>query len=373
MTVLAGPRIVTPDGILDEGYVRVAGDKVAAVGTGRLAGEMEAVDGAWMVPGFVDIHTHGGGGYTFTTGDPDQVRGAAAFHLRHGTTALLASLVTSPADLMLAATTAYAPLVSEGVIAGIHYEGPYLSHARCGAQNPAHLREPSTEELAGLLKAGDGAVRMVTIAPELPGALDAIAFLVAHGVVVAIGHTDATYEQTLAGIAAGATVGTHVFNGMRPPHHREPGPVFALLGADTVTSEFVADGVHLHDGTLRFATHVTGPSRAALITDAMAAAGMPDGEYDLGGQAVTVSGGVARLAEGGSIAGSTLTMDSAFRRAVGAGASMVDAARMAATTPAAAIGRPDLGALEPGRRADLVVLDDDLRVLRVMRAGTWVA
>jgi N-acetylglucosamine-6-phosphate deacetylase len=373
MTVLAGPRVVTPDGILDDGHLRLSGDVIAEVGSGRPAGEVETVDGAWIVPGFVDIHTHGGGGYTFTTGDPEQARGAARFHLAHGATTLLASLVTSPPDLMLAATRAYAPLVADGLIAGIHFEGPYLSHARCGAQNPNHLREPSTDELSRLLEAGEGGVRMVTIAPELPGALATIEFLVAHGVVAAIGHTDATYEQTLAGIAAGASVGTHVFNGMRPPHHREPGPVFALLGSERVTCEFVADGVHLHDGTLAFATTVTGASRAALITDAMSAAGMPDGGYDLGGQGVTVAGGVARLTDNGSIAGSTLTMDSALRRAVGAGAPLVDAARMAATTPAAAIGRHDVGALEPGRRADLVVLDSDLRVLRVMRGGAWVA
>jgi N-acetylglucosamine-6-phosphate deacetylase len=231
----------------------------------------------------------------------------------------------------------------------------------------------SVEELSRLLSAGDGAVRMMTIAPELPGALEAIRFLVAHGVVAAIGHTDATYEQTLAGIAAGASVGTHVFNGMRPPHQREPGPVFALLGAESVTCEFIADGVHLHDGTLAFAMTVTGAPRAALITDAMSASGMPDGAYELGGQDVTVSSGVARLTDGGSIAGSTLTMDSALRRAVHAGATVVDAARMAATTPAAAIGRHDVGAVEAGRRADLVVLDDDLRVLRVMRGGAWVS
>lgn len=369
MTVLTGPRIVTPEGVIDNGYIRIAGDGIVDVGPGT---EGETVDGAWILPGFIDIHNHGGGGYTFTTGDPDQARKAADFHLRHGTTALLASLVTSPAEVLLTATTAYAPLVTKGVLAGIHFEGPYLSHARCGAQNPAHLREPSIPELTRLIGAGDGTVRMVTIAPELPGALDAIAFLAGRGVVAAIGHTDATYEQTLAGIAAGAAVGTHVFNGMRPPHHREPGPVYALLGAAGVTCEFVADGVHLHDGTLAFATGVTGPRRAALITDAMAAAGMPDGDYDLGGQSVTVAAGEARLARNGSIAGSTLTMDRAVRRAVAAGVSIVDAARMAATTPATVIGRPDLGALEPGRRADLVVLDEDLTVRRVMRAGTWV-
>jgi N-acetylglucosamine-6-phosphate deacetylase len=370
MTVLTGPSIVTPDGVVENGYLHIGDGLIEAIDTVRV--ESERVDGAWIVPGFVDIHNHGGGGHTFTTGDAAQARAAAAFHLRHGTTTLLASLVTSPPELMLAATAAYAPLVAEGVIAGVHFEGPYLSHARCGAQNPAHLREPSIDELTRLLWTGDGAVRMVTIAPELPGALAAIRYLVERGVVTAIGHTDATYEQTLAGVAAGGTVGTHVFNGMAPPHHRAPGPVFALLGAPTVVCEFVADGVHLHDGTLAFATMVTGPERAALITDAMAAAGMPDGEYDLGGQAVTVSGGVARLASHGSIAGSTLTMDAAFRRAVRAGVSIVDAARMAATTPAIVIGREDLGALVAGRRADLVVLDADLRVLRVMRAGSWL-
>ncbi|NJC73614.1 N-acetylglucosamine-6-phosphate deacetylase [Planosporangium thailandense] len=373
MTLLTGPRIVTAHGVIEHGHVRISGNTIAEVRPDRPDGDAEVVPGAWIVPGFVDIHTHGGGGHAFTTGDPQQVRDGAGFHLAHGTTTLLASLVTSPPEPMLAAVRAYAPLVAEGVIAGIHFEGPYLSRPRCGAQNPAHLRPPSIDELSRLLDAGGGAVRMVTIAPELPGALEAIRFLVARGVVAAIGHTDATYEQTLAGIAAGASVGTHVFNGMRPPHHREPGPVFALLAAESVTCELVADGVHLHDGTLSFATSVTGPARAALITDAMAAAGMPDGAYELGGQDVTVRDGVARLTDGDSIAGSTLTMDRALRRAVGAGATIVDAARMAATTPAAAIGRHDVGAVEGGRRADLVVLDDDLRVLRVMRAGTWLA
>ena len=160
---------------------------------------------------------------------------------------------------------------------------------------------------------------MVTIAPERPGALDAIALLASHGVIAALGHTDATYEQTLAGVAAGATVGTHVFNGMRPPHHREPGPVIALLDSPPMVCEFVADGIHLHDGMLAFAARAAGPDRSALVTDAMDAAGMPDGVYGLGGQAVIVADRVARLARDGSIAGSTLTMDAALRRAVGAG------------------------------------------------------
>jgi N-acetylglucosamine-6-phosphate deacetylase len=318
------------------------------------------------------VHSHGGGGHTFTTGDPEQARRAAAFHLRHGTTSLVASLVSSPYAVMRDATAALAPLVADGVLAGIHYEGPYLAERRCGAQNPEHLRDPSPAELRELIALGAGTLRMVTLAPERTGALDTIRLLRAAGVVAAVGHTDATYEQTLAAVAAGATVGTHLFNGMRPVHHREPGPVLALLHSPTVVCELIADGVHLHDGTLAFVAATAGPGRAALITDAMAAAGMADGDYELGGQAVTVRDGVARLARNGSIAGSTLTMDAALRRTVAAGVPLVDACRMAATTPARTLGLADVGAIVPGRRADLLTLDDDLRVRRVMRAGAWL-
>jgi N-acetylglucosamine-6-phosphate deacetylase len=362
-------RVVTPEAVIEDGTVTISGPLITSVEPGS-----SVHSGHWIVPGFVDIHVHGGGGYTFTTGDPDQARGAAAFHLGHGTTTMLASLVSSPYELMLSATRGYAPLVAEGVLAGVHFEGPYLSEIRCGAQNPAYLRDASTEELTGLIEAGGGTVRMVTLAPERPGALDAIDLLVRHGVVAALGHTDATYEQTQQGIAAGATVGTHVFNGMRPPHHREPGPVFALLAAPSVVCELVADGTHLHDGALAFATTVTGPGRAALVTDAMGAAGMADGAYDLGGRQVVVADGVARLATNGAIAGSTLTMAAALRRTVHIGLSMVDACRMATTTPAAAIGLgTSVGALRAGLRADLVELSEDLEVVRVMRAGAWVS
>jgi N-acetylglucosamine-6-phosphate deacetylase len=359
-------RVVTPTGVV-AGHVVVDGPSIASVEPGTPDGT-----GGWVVPGFVDIHVHGGGGHTFTTGDPDAARAAAAFHLRHGTTTMLASLVSSPYALIRAATAAYLPLVAEGVLAGIHLEGPHLAAARCGAQNPALLSDVSPDELTALLAVADGAVRMVTIAPELPGAPAAIRLLVGAGVVAAIGHTDATYEQTMAGVAAGASVATHLFNGMPTPHHRAPGPVFALLGAPGVVCELVADGVHLHDGTLAFAVGAAGAHRVALVTDAIDAAGMPDGGYLLGGQDVTVAGGVARLARDSALAGSTLTMDAALRRAVGAGIDVVDACRLVATTPARAIGATAVGALTPGLRADLVVLSESLHVERVMRAGRWV-
>ncbi len=361
-------RIVTPDGVV-EGRLRIERDRITSI-----VPEQIPADASWLVPGFVDMHVHGGGGHTFTTGDADAARSAAAFHLTHGTTTLVASLVSSPHDLMLAASAAYAPLVDEGVLGGIHFEGPYLATALCGAQNPEFLREPSTAELGALIDAGDGAVRMVTLAPELPGAHDVIRLLVERNIVAAIGHTDATYRQVADAIEEGATVGTHVFNGMRPPHHRAPGPVYALLGSPGVTCEFVADGVHLADETMEFAFRVVGDSRAALVTDAIAAAGMTDGTYELGGQSVIVADRIARLAPTGSgrpgtIAGSTLTMDTAFRRTLRITGSIVTAARAAATTPARALGFVNRGSLAAGQRADVLTFTPDLTLTAVCQAG----
>lgn len=384
MTTRVTGRVVTPEGVV-EGHVELDGDRIVAVegtpASGTPAGSAPADrgeaarDGAmpWIVPGFVDIHSHGGGGHTFTTGDPESARQAAAFHLRHGATSQVASLVSSPYELMYKATAALAPLVNEGVLAGVHYEGPYLAERRCGAQNPEFLRDASLDELRTLIALGEGTLRMVTLAPERPGAPEAISLLVRAGVVAAVGHTDATYEQTMAAIRAGATVATHLFNGMPQPHHREPGPALALLGAPGVTCELIADGVHLHDGMLAFAASVAGPARIALITDAISATGMPDGEYELGGQPVMVADGVVRLMPDGALAGSTLTMDAALRRTVEAGVPLVDACRMASTTPARTVGLDgEVGALRAGLRADLLVLDEGLRVRKVMRAGRWM-
>jgi N-acetylglucosamine-6-phosphate deacetylase len=367
MTAIRG-RVVTPDGVLEDALVRVAAGHIVAVGTG---GDAD-VSAAWIVPGFVDLHVHGGGGRTFTSGDPDDARAAAAFHARHGTTTLQASLVTASPAATRAAVAGLAPLVHNGLLAGVHLEGPYLSTARCGAQNPAYLRDPDSDELAELLSFD--AVRTVTIAPELPGALTAIRQLRGHDVIAAIGHTDATYEQTLAAVDAGATLATHLANAMRPIHHRDPGPIVALLDAYSVVCEQIADGVHLHDGMLNHVARVAGSDRVALITDAIAATGMADGDYELGGQRVTVERGVARLASNRTIAGSTLTMDAAFRRAIHSGMSIVDVARMASTTPARVLGRSDeIGAIAEGLRADLVLLDEELNVIAVLRNGVNAA
>jgi N-acetylglucosamine-6-phosphate deacetylase len=287
---------------------------------------------------------------------------------------MAASLVTDTPGRMADAVRELALLVDDGRLAGIHLEGPWLSPRRSGAHQPGALTHPTPGAVEELLTAGGGAVRMVTLAPELPGGLDAVGRLADAGVVVAIGHTDATYDEARAAIDAGARLGTHLFNAMRPLHHRDPGPVGALLDAP-VEVELIADGVHLHPAVLR-TVFAAKPGRCILVTDAMAAAGGPDGDYRLGPMAIEVRDGVARLANGsgdGAIAGSTLTMDAAVRFAVGtAGLPLLDVVHAASTAPAAAWGLADVGAIEPGRRADLVVLDDRLEVVRVMRAGAWL-
>jgi len=336
------------------------------------------LSGHVIVPGFVDVHVHGGGGAAYTSGDVDEAQRAAALHLRHGTTTTMASLVTAEISALERQVASLADLVEDGILAGIHLEGPWLSPAHRGAHDPALLRAPDRTEVARLLTAGRGTIRMVTIAPELDGGPDAIRQIVDAGAVAAIGHTDATYDQTRAALDAGATVGTHLFNAMRAVHHREPGPIIALLEDPRAHIELIADGVHLHPAALRHAAISAGPSRTILVTDAMAAAGAPDGDYRLGSLDVRVTAGVARLAHSGpgtgAIAGSTLTMDAAFRHAViTAGMPLRDAAIAAARTPAALLGRADVGTLRAGLRADLVVLGSSLEVVGVMRAGAWTS
>ncbi|WP_188190990.1 N-acetylglucosamine-6-phosphate deacetylase [Nonomuraea sp. SYSU D8015] len=370
---LADARIVTPEGV-HEGWLTIEDGRITHVGHGSAPSPGQSMGGRHVVPGFVDIHNHGGAGGSFPTGELDGARDAVALHRRHGTTTTMASLVTGPLDGLARATAALAELCDEGLLAGIHFEGPYIARSRCGAHDPTMLREPSPEEFAGLVKAGRGHVRMLTIAPELPGALATIRLAVAEGVIAAIGHSDADYDQTIAGIEAGASVATHLYNAMPPLGHRAPGPVAALLDDERVTVELINDGVHVHPAMLRLAYEVAGPGRTALVTDAMSAAGLGDGDYVLGSMRVRVDDGVARLVEGGSIAGSTLTMDVAFRRAVReVGMSLPDAVQVASLTPARVLGLADrIGSIAVGKAADLVVLSDELEVAGVMKDGVWV-
>jgi N-acetylglucosamine-6-phosphate deacetylase len=301
---------------------------------------------------------------------------AVDFHRRHGTTSLIASLVTEAPDELLRQITGLADDVRRGLLDGIHLEGPWLSTVRCGAHQPALMRDPDIAEIDRVLEAAAGTIRMITIAPEREGALAAIERIVDAGMVAAVGHTDASYEQTRAAIEAGATVATHLFNAMRPINTREPGPVIALLEDPRVTVELITDGVHVEPALYRHVSRSAGPDRLSLITDALSAAGMSDGTYHLGPLAVELADGVARVAGTQTIAGSTATMDHQFRFAVrhsglGRDEALMAAVRQASVNPARALGLPAAG-LAAGGTADLVILDDELQVTGVPRHGSWV-
>ncbi|ROP51889.1 N-acetylglucosamine-6-phosphate deacetylase [Streptomyces sp. PanSC9] len=369
--VLSGANVVLPTGTVEEGRVIVDGTRIT--GTAPENARVVDVRNHWLVPGFVDIHNHGGGGASFA-GTPEQILTAIRTHRLHGTTTLVASTVTDAMDLLVRQAGLLSELAEQGEIAGIHFEGPFIAPCRKGAHSEALLRDPDPAEVRKLIDAARGKAKMVTLATELPGGVDSVRLLAEHGVIAAIGHTDASYEQTVEAIDAGATVATHLFNAMPGLGHRAPGPIAALLEDERVTVELINDGTHLHPAALELAFRHAGANRVAFITDAMDAAGIGDGRYMLGPLEVEVSEGVARLVEGGSIAGSTLTLDRAFKRAVTVdGLSVEDTVTALSANPARLLGLSDrVGSLEPGKDADLVLLDADFGIKGVMRRGEWV-
>jgi len=365
--LLTGARVVDARRDLPDAWVRVHEGLIAEVGTGLAPRASERIDlgGATLTPGLIDLHVHGGGGHAFDDGT-DAIAAGAAAHRRHGTTATLVSLVSSPLDVLRRQLSDVGGARrSDPAILGVHLEGPCLSTARRGAHDAGALALPDGPFLDLVRDAEPGLIRQVTLAPELPGALDAIAELTALGIRVAIGHTEADYSLTREAIARGATLLTHALNAMPAIGHRLPGPVPAALEDDRVTLELILDGVHVHPAVARMLL-TSAPRRVALITDAMAAAAHHDGAYRLGELEVRVVEGRALLDDGVTIAGSTLTLDRAVRTAVvDLGLAVSDAVGAATAVPARALGDPTRGLLEPGMRADLVAWDADWRVQTV--------
>ncbi|TYL54373.1 N-acetylglucosamine-6-phosphate deacetylase [Agromyces mariniharenae] len=380
-TVIHSARLVTGRDTVADAWVRFEGDRVAARGIGdewraALGADTTVTDaaGRTLVPGFIDLHCHGAGGASVEEGEA-AIERALAVHTAHGTTRSVLSLVTASVDVLAGHLATIAGVAaSDPRVLGAHLEGPFLDHEFRGAHDPELLRTADAASVERLLAASAGMLRQITIAPEHPGAREAIARFVDAGVAVAVGHTGADFGTALAAFEAGASILTHAFNGMRGIHHRAPGPVVAAMHADHVTLEVINDGVHVHPDVVRLAFSGA-PGRVALVTDAMAAAGAADGRYVLGSLEVVVDAGVARLVEGGSIAGSTLTQDVALRRAViDSGIPLHEAVGALTVAPAAAIGRSgDLGRLDAGYAADAVLLTDDLEIEAVWGAGARLA
>ncbi|MHB8188583.1 MAG: N-acetylglucosamine-6-phosphate deacetylase [Dermatophilaceae bacterium] len=393
---LLSGRLVTPHAVIPDGAVAVDGDRIA------FAGRASELPQQWrdaqppvgwsgrhtLLPGLVDVHCHGGAGGEFGP-DAASARVAVDHHHRSGTTSLLGSLVSNTHDALVGGVSTCAALVAQGELAGIHLEGPFLSMQRRGAQNPAALCDVDPGLLEALVEAAvgagaPGAIAQMTFAPERPGAADLPGLLGSHTILGAIGHTACDAETAWAALRAGLDAAprggrplvTHVFNGMPPLHHRAPGPVSAALAAAArgeAVLEVIGDGVHLAPATVRMLFDLVGAQGICLITDAMSASGMPDGNYTLGGQGVIVSGRTARLAEGNTIAGGVATMLDVVRWCVqSAGIPLLDAVTAASSTPSQTLALAGIGGLQAGNLADVVVVDDDLRLDAVLRRGVWL-
>ena len=335
-------------------------------------GEVLDATGCWVIPGLIDLHTHGCMGHDLCDGDPEGLAVMAAHEARRGVTALCPTTMTFPEDRLTAVMANAAAFVAAPHMAdlvGVNMEGPYISPRKVGAQNPAFVRPCDVDEFARLQAAAQGCIKIVDIAPETPGALDAIAAL-AGQVRVSVAHTCADYDCAAAAFDAGASQVTHLFNAMPGLHHREPGPIAAAAERSWVMPELICDGVHVHPAMVRLAFALFGADRIVMISDSMRACGLADGTYDLGGQEVQVCGSRATLADG-TLAGSVTDLMGCLRVAVTQmGIPLADAVRAASANPARALGlEGQRGTLAVGALADAVVLDEALIVRHVVVRG----
>lgn len=364
---------VTPNGVIENAEIRISDGLIVEV-----SAQEPSDSELWAVPGFVDTHCHGALGVGF--GDPDLADNlrAISYHRSQGSTTLVASTVTQPISRLVDQITVLRQLVDADELAGIHLEGPFLAAEKRGAHDPELLRSPAPELVGELLVAGGSALQMVTIAPELANGENAIKAFVDSEVVMAFGHSAAEAKLVGRALDWGITVTTHLFNAMHPIHHREPGPVPILLNDQRCLNELICDGFHLAPEVVRLAIDAAGSDRIALVTDAMSATGQPDGRYKIGDLNVQVLDGAPRLispeGELGAIAGSTLTMAKAFKFVVEqVGCSIEQAAAMAATNPARWHGFDTVGALTPGRKADICLVTKEGDLISVIRGGELIA
>lgn len=333
--------------------------------------EAEVIDGnnQLLIPGMVDVHIHGANNFDMMDGTQESIRGVSEACARTGCTNFLVTSVSSSLEdllLMIKQTKRVIGNESGAKIAGIHLEGPYLNIEKKGMQNPEFLRHPDITEMREIFNEADGLIKMVTIAPELPGALELIDFIIEQGAVAAIAHSNASYEQAKYAFSHGADHITHCFNAMPSIHHRAPGLVAAALEADDISLQLIVDGTHVHPGIVRLVHKIKGPGKVVLTTDALQAMGVGDGEYLFGGHHVTVASGIARLSDG-TLASSTVSMNKSLQLTTEFGIPLEDAITMATSTPASILGMNDIGEIKAGYTADLVLLNEDFDVL-----ATWI-
>lgn len=373
---LRGTRLVDATMDLTRGEITVDGKHIAAVGQeSKAPGKILDVEESIVLPGFIDVHTHGGGGFELHTTDADSIRAYARWAASTGVTSFLAGVVGTPGALplpQLRAAVEATERPGEGAeMLGIHLEGPYINVKRRGAHPPAWLRQPDPEETEQILQLTRGHLRLITIAPELPEAHALMRRMIEAGVTVSIGHTDATYEQTEEAIALGATHVTHCFNAMRPLLHRAPGPIAAIAKAKNIQGELIADGVHVHPAVMRLLVKMLGPQRIVVITDALAAAGLQAGAtFEFAGQTAQVICGAAHLSDG-TLTGSVLTMQQALCNMLEmTEITLSDAAAMLSRNPARAAHVDDhKGRLEAGYDADLLIFDSSLNLQATICRG----
>lgn len=339
-------------------------------------GEYEFIDGQGhlIIPGMIDVHIHGANGFDMMDGSQVSIQEVSRACAKTGCTSFLVTSVSSSIEELLTMIRSVKNVIGHEVgarIAGIHLEGPYLNPKRKGMQNERFLRHPNLTEMKEIFNEADGLIKMVTIAPELPGGMELISFLKEMGIVIAVAHSDATYEEAKQAFAAGASHVTHCFNGMRPIHHRDPGLVVAAFEEENVSLQAIVDGIHLHPAIVRMMHRLKGADGMVLITDALQAMGLGDGNYMFGGQHVTVSKGVARLQDG-TLASSTVTMNEALHLTVKTGISLEDAVKMASKSPARILGLDTIGSISKGYDADLVLLDEQFQVQWTMIKGCIV-
>ncbi|GGH84773.1 N-acetylglucosamine-6-phosphate deacetylase [Pullulanibacillus pueri] len=330
--------------------------------------------GQLLIPGMIDVHIHGAEGRDMMDGTIESIETVSRVCAQTGCTSFLATSVSSSLEDLLKMISNVAQVVDQepgALIAGIHIEGPYLNEKRKGMQNERFLRHPDLDEMQLILEKAGSLVRMVTLAPELPGGLALTKYLKEKEIIAAVAHSDATYEEALQAFQVGATHVTHCCNGMRPIHHREPGIILAAFEDERVSVQAIVDGIHLHPAMVRLLYREKGPDHMVLITDALQAMGMGDGTYLFGGHQVNVSQGVATLADG-TLASSTVTMNEALRKTVEAGVAFPDAIMMATETPAKLLGLVDKGRIESGADADLVLMNEDFEVIWTMVGGKLV-